>query len=368
MNYVKTAQKGKKYRRDIRIPRYTPDTRSCLTFETKHSTVILYLPKGDSVQRYCIYMFFKTELHVALQTLNWCFLLLSFASLFIKLAYPRFRILFCLVIISSTWRKNCWIAKRWIGTRIRFDTITIWFLVDSEAARSFSRTLVYPVSPSEEMHTTRRALRRIVRSTNFRDDFNISFTMRGAIGSAPRSLISSFENGVALPSWNIADQDLRNSALSRMFARDFGTLARKEPPEPRGIPFFGTIFSLIKAGGAQKLHEYVDKRHRELGPVYREQIGPVRAVFVNSPDEFRRVLIELEGPMPQHFLPEAWMLYNEIRAQSRGLLFMYVRWSPGTLTFWKSPIELNISDEIAYEMAYICEKFVLQDVLKCTSF
>lgn len=185
------------------------------------------------------------------------------------------------------------------------------------------------------MHTTRRALRRIVRSTNFRDDFNVSFTMRGAIGPAPRSLISSFENGVALPSWNIADQDLtwRNSALSRMFARDFGTLARKEPPEPRGIPFFGTIFSLIKAGGAQKLHEYVDKRHRELGPVYREQIGPVRAVFVNSPNEFRRVLIELEGSRPQHFLPEAWILYNEIRAQSRGLLFMYVRCSPGTLTF-----------------------------------
>lgn len=42
MNYVKTAQKGKKYRRDIRIPRYTPDTRSCLTFETKHSTVIVF--------------------------------------------------------------------------------------------------------------------------------------------------------------------------------------------------------------------------------------------------------------------------------------------------------------------------------------
>jgi ecdysteroid 2-hydroxylase len=78
------------------------------------------------------------------------------------------------------------------------------------------------------------------------------------------------------------------------------------------------------AGGAQRLHEYVDRRHRELGPVYREQIGPVRGVFINSPDEFRRIFLRLEGSTPRHFLPEAWMLYNEIRSQRRGLLFMYV--------------------------------------------
>lgn len=77
------------------------------------------------------------------------------------------------------------------------------------------------------------------------------------------------------------------------------------------------------AGGMQKLHEYVDKRHRQLGPIYKEWIGPVPAVFVNSPDDFRRIFY-LEGPKPQHFLPESWVLYNEIRAQRRGLLFMYV--------------------------------------------
>lgn len=117
---------------------------------------------------------------------------------------------------------------------------------------------------------------------------------------------------------------IRNPALSRLFTRGFGTSVRKEPPEPRGIPFFGTMLSLIMAGGAQKLHEYVDRRHRELGPVYREQIGPVRGVFVNSPEEFRKVFLKLEGSMPQHFLPEAWTLYNEIRSQRRGLLFMCV--------------------------------------------
>ncbi|KMQ90601.1 cytochrome p450 315a1 [Lasius niger] len=82
------------------------------------------------------------------------------------------------------------------------------------------------------------------------------------------------------------------------------------------------MLSLVMAGGAKKLHEYVDRRHRELGPVFREKIGPLWIVFVNSPDEFRRIFLRLEGPTPQNFVPEAWRLYNEMRAQRRGLLFM----------------------------------------------
>ncbi|XP_071558430.1 cytochrome P450 315a1, mitochondrial [Temnothorax nylanderi] len=175
------------------------------------------------------------------------------------------------------------------------------------------------------MHTTRRAIRRFARSMNHRDDFNVSFTKRGAFGfdSRPLTLNENDAAAVAPPSWNITGRDsVRNFALSRTFARNFGTSARKDPPEPRGLPLFGTILSLISAGGAEKLHEYVDKRHRELGPVFRERIGPVRAVFVSSPDEYRKILIDLAGPTPQHFLPEAWRLYNEIREQYRGLLFM----------------------------------------------
>ncbi|XP_031844272.1 cytochrome P450 family protein sad [Nomia melanderi] len=93
------------------------------------------------------------------------------------------------------------------------------------------------------------------------------------------------------------------------------------PPEPRGLPLFGTLFSFLLAGGAKRQHEYVDRRHGELGPVYREQLGPVSAVFVNSPTEFRRIF-RLEGPAPRHFIPEAWTLYNDIRKCRRGLLFM----------------------------------------------
>ncbi|KAK2581866.1 hypothetical protein KPH14_002329 [Odynerus spinipes] len=94
-----------------------------------------------------------------------------------------------------------------------------------------------------------------------------------------------------------------------------------QPPEPRGLPVFGTVFQFLAAGGAKKLHEYVDRRHKELGPIYRDRIGPVKAIFVNSPQEYRRIF-RIEGQTPKHFLPEPWVLYNEMRALRRGLLFM----------------------------------------------
>ncbi|XP_011346824.2 cytochrome P450 315a1, mitochondrial [Ooceraea biroi] len=173
---------------------------------------------------------------------------------------------------------------------------------------------------TKEMHVVQRVSRRISRLANFCGGFNVPFLECRTPGCLGFFLIN---NDVASPPKNPVDQTaIRSRTVSRLLTRGFSTLVRKEPPEPRGIPFFGTMLSLIMAGGAQKLHEYVDKRHRELGPVYREQIGPVRGIFVNSPDEFRSIFLRLEGPTPQHFLPESWMLYNEIRSQRRGLLFM----------------------------------------------
>ncbi|KAL0099282.1 hypothetical protein PUN28_020094 [Cardiocondyla obscurior] len=173
------------------------------------------------------------------------------------------------------------------------------------------------------MHTTRRMnARRILRSMNF-SNFGVSFIKPKVFRCDPRSSASNENDVAAVPSRSIANYGLiRHFALSHTSARNFDTSVRKEPPEPQGLPLFGTMLSLISAGGAQKLHEYVDKRHQELGPVYKEQIGPVRAVFVKSPNEYRKILIDFAGPTPQHFLPESWKLYNEIRSQQRGLLFM----------------------------------------------
>lgn len=97
--------------------------------------------------------------------------------------------------------------------------------------------------------------------------------------------------------------------------------AATEMPSPRGLPLIGTMLNVIAAGSAPRLHEYVDARHRELGPIYRESFGPVNAVFVADPNEMRRVF-NLEGKYPKHLLPDPWVLYNKIHGCKRGLFFM----------------------------------------------
>ncbi|XP_069672926.1 cytochrome P450 315a1, mitochondrial [Periplaneta americana] len=101
----------------------------------------------------------------------------------------------------------------------------------------------------------------------------------------------------------------------------FAPAQAREMPSPRGLPVVGTMLDLIAAGSSPHLHEYVDARHRQLGPVYKETIGPVTAVFVCDPTEMRRVF-SLEGKYPKHILPDSWVLYNKMYGCKRGLFFM----------------------------------------------
>ncbi|EEB14725.1 cytochrome P450, putative [Pediculus humanus corporis] len=95
----------------------------------------------------------------------------------------------------------------------------------------------------------------------------------------------------------------------------------KTIPSPKSLPFIGTTLSILANGGPSKLHLYVDKRHKELGPIYREKLGPVSAIFVSDGDYMRKIFA-LEGKYPKHIIPESWMLYNEKYNCKRGLLFM----------------------------------------------
>lgn len=60
-------------------------------------------------------------------------------------------------------------------------------------------------------------------------------------------------------------------------------------PSPRGLPIIGTTLSLILAGGYTRLHEYIDRKHQELGPIFRNTVGPVTAVFLSDAGEMRKV-------------------------------------------------------------------------------
>ncbi|XP_076344521.1 cytochrome P450 315a1, mitochondrial-like isoform X3 [Tachypleus tridentatus] len=92
-------------------------------------------------------------------------------------------------------------------------------------------------------------------------------------------------------------------------------------PSPKGFPLFGTIFDILLRGGAPKIHEYCDRRHKELGSIYREKLGVVEAVFV-ADSKLIQQIYQNEGRYPMHMVPEPWTLYNEITGIERGLFFM----------------------------------------------
>lgn len=70
-----------------------------------------------------------------------------------------------------------------------------------------------------------------------------------------------------------------------------------------------------------RLHKYIDKRHKQLGPIFREKLGSTETVFLSSPNLMRSVFLH-EGQYPMHPLPDAWLVYNKKHNCKRGLFFM----------------------------------------------
>nr|UZM28236.1 shadow [Henosepilachna vigintioctomaculata] len=104
-------------------------------------------------------------------------------------------------------------------------------------------------------------------------------------------------------------------------ARPDGVLDNLDIPTPASLPVLGTRLDIWKAGSSKKLHEYIDGRHKELGPIYRESLGPVTGIFVADPEAIRSIFSQ-EGKYPVHIVPEAWVLFNKEYDYSRGLFFM----------------------------------------------
>lgn len=92
-------------------------------------------------------------------------------------------------------------------------------------------------------------------------------------------------------------------------------------PQPQTLPIIGSTLALLLSGGSAKLHEYIDKRHQQLGNIFIDQLGPTKCVFILDPNDMRKVFNN-EGKYPAHIYPEAWKLYNQLKNCERGLFFM----------------------------------------------
>lgn len=85
----------------------------------------------------------------------------------------------------------------------------------------------------------------------------------------------------------------------------------------------GTGLDVLQSGGASQIHRYIDERHRQLGPIFRERLGHVEAVWLSDSNLYRHVYLN-EGKCPQVMLPQPWTLFNHKHGYQRGLFFMYV--------------------------------------------
>lgn len=89
---------------------------------------------------------------------------------------------------------------------------------------------------------------------------------------------------------------------------------------PKNKSLLPDSWHLVRAGGPGYLHEHCDRRHKELGPIFRERLGPNELLFIADTKMIQTVIAN-EGPRPHHNVPEAWLLYNEIKNIERGLFF-----------------------------------------------
>jgi hypothetical protein len=127
---------------------------------------------------------------------------------------------------------------------------------------------------------------------------------------SPHSLVKNNHQEV------IKKNHLISSLYSVKEPKDFS-----EIPAARHLPFVGTTFDLMAAGGAPFLHSYFDKRHKSLGRLFREKLGSLDCVFVADAKLMQEVYSN-EGQYPVHSVPEPWTIFNDMKGIQRGLFFM----------------------------------------------
>lgn len=155
--------------------------------------------------------------------------------------------------------------------------------------------------------TRKDLLRRLFAARKFSSSATLPLEAPTGIASCPFAMKSSAgQPKIAVSSNNF------NAASSKSF---------DQIPAAKGLPFIGTTIDLIRAGGAARIHEYCDMRHKTLGPIFKETMGNDECVFVADSDLMQKIYSS-ESQYPKHMVPESWTIYNKEKGIQRGLFFM----------------------------------------------
>lgn len=108
------------------------------------------------------------------------------------------------------------------------------------------------------------------------------------------------------------------------------------------------------------MHEFIDNRHKQLGPIYAERlVGSAELVFISDPVLIKSLFMNLEGKYPIHLLPEPWTVYEKIYGLHRGLFFMNgEEWLSNRRIVNKHLLRENTDDWIRPPIRNTVEEFV----------
>ncbi|XP_077992014.1 25-hydroxyvitamin D-1 alpha hydroxylase, mitochondrial-like [Glandiceps talaboti] len=89
-----------------------------------------------------------------------------------------------------------------------------------------------------------------------------------------------------------------------------------EMPRPRNK--LVTYLDIFRNGGLSKMHQFFTMRRKQFGPVWREDIGVLRGVFVADPNAAAAVF-RAEGKHPRRPPVEPWLLFRKMGGYSLGV-------------------------------------------------
>lgn len=115
-------------------------------------------------------------------------------------------------------------------------------------------------------------------------------------------------------------ENRQQSSTSNITTKKNSSCAKPYEEIPTKTSYLPASIELLLSGGPGYLHTHCDKRHKELGPIYKDYLGNIEIVFLGDTN-FIQTVVANEGQYPQHNVPEAWSYYNEVHNVERGLFF-----------------------------------------------
>ncbi|XP_072458971.1 cytochrome P450 11B2, mitochondrial isoform X2 [Notamacropus eugenii] len=131
----------------------------------------------------------------------------------------------------------------------------------------------------------------------------------------------------------------------------------KDIPQSQGNPWT-KILKIWSSNGFENLHLEMQKNFQELGPIYRDKIGPQNRVNLMMPQDVENVL-KAEGPCPKRNLVAPWVVHRQSRNLKRGIFLLNGReWLDNRMKLNQEVLSIKSTTQFMPLVNSVCQDFV----------